>query len=224
MSNDLTRSFCNACGFETDHDVVWKESRQEDDVLFETQTVRCRGCRECAIVKSVFQLADDEQALFSLDKTYEPPRLWRRAPNWLPTLESIDVDLSELLTEVYSATNPAQVRLLAMGVRAALDHVMTQILGADLGGFDAKLDQMVAREHLTPTQRQNLATVIDAGSASQHRGYAPPQELLEEMLSVTENIIRDHYITGPMLATAKQMIPPRPPRPPRAPRATKPQP
>jgi hypothetical protein len=62
---------------------------------------------------------------------YEPPRLWRRAPDWLRSLHDDDPDLKELLDEVYSATNDKQVRLLSMGVRSALDYVMTKILGAD---------------------------------------------------------------------------------------------
>jgi hypothetical protein len=97
-----------------------------------------------------------------------------------------------------------------MGVRSALDHVLTKILGADVGGFSAKLDEMVKHNHITSRQRDNLETVIDAGSASTHRSFKPPQELLDEMLAVMESIIRDHYITGPMLMTAKTLIPPRP--------------
>jgi dihydroxyacetone kinase DhaKLM complex PTS-EIIA-like component DhaM len=99
-----------------------------------------------------------------------------------------------------------------MGVRSALDHVMDKILGADMGSFEANLHEMVKRGHITANQRDNLAIVIDAGSASTHRGFRPPRDLLDEMLAVMENIIRAHYITGPMLATAKTSIPPRPPR------------
>jgi Domain of unknown function (DUF4145) len=125
-------------------------------------------------------------------------------------LKENDPDLKGLLDEVYSATNDKQVRLLSMGVRSALDHVMTKILGADVGSFSAKLDEMVKQNHITSRQRDNLHIVIEAGSASTHRSFKPPQALLDEMLAVTESIIRDHYITGPMLMTAKKMIPPRP--------------
>jgi hypothetical protein len=141
---------------------------------------------------------------------YEPSRLWRRPPDWITYLLAHDPDLKGLLDEVYSATNDKQVRLLSMGVRAALDHVMTKILGADMGSFPAKLDEMVRRNHITSKQRENLAIVIDAGSASTHRGFRPPRQLLDEMLAVMESIIRDHYITGPMLMTAKTLIPPKP--------------
>ncbi len=79
-----------------------------------------------------------------------------------------------------------------------------------MGSFSAKLNEMVKRGHLTSTQKDNLETVIDAGSASAHRGFRPSQDLLDEMLAVMESVIRDHYITGPMLKTAKTLIPPRP--------------
>ena len=207
--------FCNLCGQETDHDVVWQDVRTKPSPsgeLFRTEVraVQCRGCSECAIIKKVWEgntLAE------VIEESYGPPRLWRRAPAWLASLQSLDLTLKELLDEVYSATNDMQVRLLSMGVRSAVDHVMDKILGADMGSFEAKLDEMVKRGHITTTQREHLEIVIDAGSASTHRGYRPPQQLLDEMLAVMESIIRNHYITGPMLATAKNQIPPRPPRP-----------
>jgi hypothetical protein len=136
--------------------------------------------------------------------------LWRRAPDWLKEIESTDPDLKGILDEVYSATNDKQVRLLSMGVRSALDYVMTKIIGKDIGSFERKLNEMVEQGHLTERQKVNLNVVIDAGSASTHRSFRPPRQLLEEMVTMMENIIRDHYITGPMLTTAKTLIPPRP--------------
>jgi hypothetical protein len=217
VTKNPKRSFCNKCGHDTDHDVVWEdswgdESPSQDLFKIEIQTLQCRGCRECAILKQVWEVSTIGSSEL-IEQTYEPPRLWRRAPNWLPSLASLDDDLNELLYEIYSATNPAQVRLLAMGVRSALDYVMAKMLEADVGSFNDKLDRMVEREYLTPQQRDNLEIVIDAGSASQHRGFKPSQDLLDEMLAVMESIIRAHYITGPMLETAKKMIPPRPSRP-----------
>jgi len=127
-------------------------------------------------------------------------------------LEQFDDDLKQLLDEIYLATNDQQLRLLSMGVRAALDHLMTKMLGGDLGSFEVKLAKMEQRGHLTRQQKQNLETVIDAGSASSHRAFKPPQQLLDEMLVVMETMVREHYFTGPMLATLKAHIPPRPPR------------
>jgi hypothetical protein len=213
MAQRIRRCFCNLCGHDTDHDVLWHENRtgespSEDLFELEHLGLRCRGCNECTILKRERELGTG--AAEDWVETYEPPRLWRRAPHWLSSLHALDYALKELLDEIYSATNLNQVRLLSMGVRSALDHVMDKILGVDMGSFSAKLTEMVKRGHLTSTQKDNLEIVIDAGSASAHRGFKPSQDLLDEMISVMESIIRDHYITGPMLQTAKTLIPPRP--------------
>jgi hypothetical protein len=175
----------------------------------------CRGCSETSIYeRTVFdeRIPDPDYERPVTHEVFKPPRTWRRPPSWLDELERIDPDLVYLLREVYSAANETQSRLLSMGVRAALDRVMTKILNGDAGAFAAKLSNMVDAGHITDTQRSNLDIVIDAGSAASHRGYRPPRELLEQMLEVMEGIIRDHYITGPMLRHAATLIPPRPPR------------
>ncbi|HET7883883.1 MAG TPA: DUF4145 domain-containing protein [Acetobacteraceae bacterium] len=107
------------------------------------------------------------------------------------------------------AANDRQLRLLAMGVRTALDYVMIQIVES-ARTFEQKLDQMVDTGHLSTRQKEMLKTVIDAGSAAAHRGFKPPRDLLEEMLSVMEGVIREHYITRPMLEALRTHIPPRP--------------
>ncbi|MHB8269077.1 DUF4145 domain-containing protein [Bradyrhizobium sp.] len=157
-------------------------------------------------------LPDEDGGMAVTATRFKPSRTWRRAPDWLDRIESVDPELFGILEEVYSAANNHQVRLLSGGVRTALDHLMIKILGGDFGTFEEKLDEMVLHGNLTKSQRDDLAVVVDAGSASSHRGFKPPKELLEGMLMVMEGLVRDHYITGPMLQTAKASIPPRPPR------------
>jgi hypothetical protein len=224
--SDIVRCFCNSCNRDTSHDVVWNHivgivegPYDPPDYHNVTEALRCRGCGECTIRHQKVDgphdfaepVGDDE----IIETIYKPARLWRRPPDWVKSLEDRDPDLKALLDEVYSATNDTQVRLLSMGVRTALDYVMVKIIG-DVGSFEQKLDKMVADEHLSKRQKENLSIVIDAGSASTHRGFKPSRDLLEEMVTVMEGIIRDHYITGPMLNTAKLQIPPRPPRPSRS--------
>jgi hypothetical protein len=214
--------FCNSCARDTDHAVVWADTFTVDlpdgsGTGTRYQALRCGGCKECTLKKEKLYFSGipdpDEPGEEVVETIYRPARLWRRAPDWVNEIEYRDADLKGLLDEVYSATNDKQVRLLSMGVRSALDHVMTKILGGDIGPFDKKLEAMVQDGHLTKKQKENLNIVIDAGSASTHRGFKPSKELLDEMITVMESIIRDHYITGPMLNTAKLLIPPRPPRP-----------
>jgi hypothetical protein len=143
--------------------------------------------------------------------TREPPRRWRRPPEWIEQLRDSASDVAALMDEVYLAANDSQPRLLSMGVRAVLDRMMIQIVG-DVGGFDQKLKRMRELGQLSDRHVDMLTTVIDAGSAAAHRGFNPPSELLQEMVTVIEVIIRDHFITGPMLDHLKRFVPPRPPR------------
>ena len=221
MPNEIIQSLCNACGHETDHEVVWqetfiiKETKGGPKLLTKSRAVCCRGCKELAIRQDTWTVestAERDPAGKPESTNFWPARLWRRPSIWLDGLEAIDVDLKGLLDEVYLACNDHQVRLLSMGVRSALDHVMTLILEGDVGSFEGKLDAMVDAGHLSQKQRNNLGVVIDAGSASSHRGFKPPHELVEEMVVVMENIVREHYFTGPMMETARALIPPRPPR------------
>lgn len=201
---------CNTCSINTEHNVLYSELlpvQDSDDLIIEKSifVLRCRGCKTATIREDLRGFDDQVQTV------YKPPRLWTRSPVWIQKLEELDDNIYNLLVEVYSAANDEQFRLLAMGVRAVLDHLMTRIVG-DIGSFERKLSDMVTKAHISSRQKEMLDIVIDAGSAAAHRGYKPPRDLLEQMVAVMETIVRDHYITGPMLETIKTTIPPRPPR------------
>ena len=219
MSHDQVGSWCNACHRETSHDVRLNEAESRDDdesssrvVTTEVAIIRCRGCGTWSIrhKRSVHDRGHaPEEGIASV--ILEPARTWRRRPDWLSQLEADEPSIAALMDEVYRAANDGQHRLLSMGVRAVLDLVMLQVVG-DIGSFEQKLGAMVQSGHLSPRQKDMLETVIDAGSAASHRGFKPARDLPEQMLVVMETIVRDHFVTNPMLQALKKQIPPRPPR------------
>jgi hypothetical protein len=167
--------WCNTCFRETQHDIraqdaLAAESGNAAATRRTTLVLRCRGCGSWSIRTDIA----GPDGTFS---EREPPRQWRRPPEWLPHLAAIDADLGSLLEEVYIAANSRQLRLLSMGVRAALDHTMVRMIG-DVGPFEKKLEEMQAKGYLSPRQHEMLAMVIDVGSATMHRGYRPPEDLL----------------------------------------------
>jgi hypothetical protein len=216
----VTRSPCNLCRHDTEHDVLDTHEHSNEgpngEVSSTTQfALRCRGCREFSVRTEHWYfdgapVEGNEPTLTEM--TFQPPRLWAWPPDWLDDLEGLDSDLFGLLREVYSAANDEQVRLLSMGTRTALDHLMNVMLDGDFGSFEGKLSEMVAKGHLTGKQKEDLETVIDAGSASSHRAFRPPRQLIQAMLVTVEGLVRNHFVTGPMLKTAKSLIPPRPKR------------
>lgn len=214
MAPTSTRCWCNQCLKPTDHDVLHVASYDEaDEENFDwktmSYTLRCRGCGDTCLRE---EITGDVIDADNPQVRYKPRRLWARPPSWVGKLWQVNPGLSDLLDEVYSATNEHQTRLLAMAIRTALDYAMNNIVG-DMGGFEEKLQEMVAQGHLSANDQKNLAIVVDAGSATSHRGYKTSDRAhLQEMLTVMENVIRNHYITGPALLAMRKTIPPRPPR------------
>lgn len=119
--------------------------------------------------------------------------------------------LREIMDEVYRALHYKLRRLAAMGARAALDHVLTDKVG-DVGGFEVKLDKMERDGHLTESQRHDLDTILAAGHAAAHRGWAPTDEQINTVLEITESLIESTYIHKKRAERLARDVPRRPPR------------
>lgn len=205
-----SKCHCNTCGRSTDHGALHSEAlpdheHEGEQVELTHHVLRCLGCR------SVTLKADIRNSAGDLITVYKPARVWAQRPRWLSNIKEQDDALYGLLKEVYSAANDEQECLFAMGIRTALDHLMTRMIG-DVGTFNAKLQKMVDDGHLAQNHKDMLETVIDAGSAAAHRAFRPPRPLAEQMLGVMEALVSSYYISSPMLLILKSKIPPRPPR------------
>src|SRR5438034_8788980 len=168
-----TTAFCNACGGETDHDLIHAHeeeiTREElkpglprnarailnaltttgdapdlpeaDKFIARFEILRCRGCRTVIGRRKEYSsyiekfgadiLKDewgDEIDLFYWVAQY-PPAMARRTPVWVSSIASshrkIPKPLANLMKEVYQALQNGSRRLVAMGIRSALDQVLT---------------------------------------------------------------------------------------------------
>ena len=204
---------CVQCSVDTVHAVL-HETRDSgvtpDDISWGTTSkfIQCQGCKQVSI-REEFTCSESDPGDPTI--TYHPPRVGRRKPDWIDKLEDRAPELIELLSEVYAAANYRHHRLLAMGIRSVMDQVMTRLVG-DIGGFEQKLDALVEQKIIAEGQRALFDTVIEGASAAAHRGYKPPWDLLENMLTLMEFIVNQTYISGPMLEAARTHIPPRPSR------------
>lgn len=208
---DTLKCSCVKCSVETDHAIlcVTTNSGEERDGTswgYKYQFIQCLGCKSASI-REEFWFSEWDQE--DIQITYYPPRIKRRRPDWLDHLDDRDAVLYNLLNEVYEAADYGHHRLMSMGIRSVMDHVMTYLV-KDIGGFEQKLDALVEQKIISEKQRELYDTVIEGGSAAAHRGYKPPWALLENMLELMEYLINHIYISGPMLEAAKVHIPPRP--------------
>jgi hypothetical protein len=77
-----------------------------------------------------------------------------------------------------------------MGVRTILDRLIVDAIG-DIGTFARKLDALKAKHSIDEQELQTISPVIDAGSASVHRGFVPHEKSLGDMLDITEHLLEE---------------------------------
>lgn len=118
------------------------------------------------------------------------------------------------MQEVYAALDADLNVLAAMGMRIVFDKA-SGILGVDPAlTFEEKLEALVDED-----DRARLETLVDAGSASAHRGWRPSTEDLDTMMDVLESFVHDAFV-APLrkkrldrrLADIRANVPPKPKR------------
>jgi len=80
-----------------------------------------------------------------------------------------------------------------MGARALIDLFITSQIG-DVGGFELKLEQLVAKGFLSEKNRDILQVALEAGHAAAHRGHKPSKEDCERVIDIVENLIQFHVL------------------------------
>ena len=119
----------------------------------------------------------------------------------------IELDVPDLLTEIYSALHANNRRLATMGARTLLDMVMTDKV-TDVGRFDQKLDAL-EKEFVTTKQREFLEAALDVGNAASHRGHCPTAKQLDQVMDIVESILQQIYVLPNAAAELKKSTPPR---------------
>ncbi|MFT0733833.1 DUF4145 domain-containing protein [Ralstonia wenshanensis] len=209
---------CNHCG-ETWHQVLHKAKQvydnESDPAFYEETTyymLQCGGCHSVKLRADWYAPGNGGQDVTS----FYPPRQVRKEPAWMVKwwLQTALVSNPALMIckEVYKALQNEQPHLAAMGVRAVLEQTMIEKIGGDRRSFDANLDELLDKGYISALMRQQLAVVLDAGSAAIHRGHTPTKEDLLTLVDIMEHVIQSLYIHEEDVKRVAARTPPRPPR------------
>jgi hypothetical protein len=155
---------------------------------------------------------------FEQHETYTPPRAPRPLPAWTEDVRFADDDIAfvpPLVREIYGALQHGYLRLAACGVRALIEQIAVQQNAGDQGSFAKNIGELRDRGGLSADQYKRVMTVIDAGSATIHRGHVPTQEDVVTMLAITEHIVAGTYLHPPAVEALASRTPARAPRPPK---------
>lgn len=204
MNNEVKTktTYCNACKRHTEHTIVYTltySEGDEEDIGYGQRIwigwnywyhlLQCNGCKSVSLLGGRFFSEWDRQ-FDSPEEFRFPPEKRLHEPDWF---ERLPQDIVKVLKEVYIAIQNNCLMLASTGIRTVLDMVFVEKVG-DQGGFEQKIDQMIARGYLAQHSRANILAVIDTGSASAHRGFNPDMELLTRAIRITEGLLESVYI------------------------------
>jgi len=207
----IIKAPCNDCSRETDHVVLksHKTSGSDHDGsgwMTTFDMIECCGCHFISL-KRTFDFTEHDDLVVE----YFPPPISRRKPNWIGDLAfnvPVDLEIYELIEEVYSALHANNRRLVTMGARALLDMAITDKV-KDVGGFGQKQDALEKEGFASKKQREVLEAALDAGNAATHRGHCPTTKQLEQVMDIVESVLQQIYVLPQAAADLKKSTPPR---------------
>ncbi|HEV2599967.1 DUF4145 domain-containing protein [Sphingopyxis sp.] len=202
---------CSSCGGSRNCDVLGHfEQRGGDDFLSwitDWYLLRCRGC-EHTFVQTVGTNSEDYHDYYDEEGEhvthhtetigYWPALSKRQQPDWLGLISVKGADESILmsaLAELYTALNNDLFMLAGIGIRTSFDAA-SELLGIDPEiTFREKLNALVDGGHIGKLDLARLEALVDAGSASAHRGWKPNAEDLDTMMELLEHFLHEAFVT-----------------------------
>ncbi len=204
---DIEKAPCNTCGHHTSHTIIATRTIEESPndypgaSGFWTNIYTMLECCGCQVVSLRYDRKDEEE---NQTKTfYYPPRVARHLPSWG---HRIPTHLFGLVTEIYVALAAQSVRLAMMGARSLIDMMVVEKIG-DMGPFRAKLQALQDRGFIGQSQREQLESAFDAGSAAVHRGYIPSVRVVNQVMDIVEHLLQSVYVLSDAAREVKRETP-----------------
>ncbi len=220
----VTTSYCRSCGGMKNHGIIASAAKTSDadsPVLFRTtfDLLKCLGCDAISVRRDEYcddpaivyptegcgEYVDDSNGRHDFD--YWPSVEKRPLPEWLWELK--DSTLRETLLETYKAFNEGLPILAAAGSRIVFDLLANLLLKRDAGSFAQKLDAMHQEGHISLLQKETLSSVVDAGSAAQHRAHKVAHHDLILILAILESLIHQTILADAKAADLRKRTPQR---------------
>lgn len=222
MANKKVRAHCNRCLGPRQHDVLHEEVRRDkeltdsaiDIVGAETfRMLKCCGCRNISLQETSWSVEDcDANGKPHQYVTSYPPEISRAEPSWTIDLawfgSNSDEYIAKLLREIYSAMHNDSRRLVVMGIRALLEHIMVSAVG-DKESFKNNLDAYQHAGFLSPKQREIIEPILEAGHATIHRGYDPSADDVRTVMDIAEGLIETTVVHPKKASALKKRVPKR---------------
>lgn len=171
----------------------------EDDYYI----LECRGC-EAVFFQHAFFFSEYEDRRVQ----HWPPEQNRAEPQWLSITNFRRASpVYRRMKDVYGALNAGLSVPAAGAMRTAFDVAATH-LGVDPNlPFVGKLNDLVTRGELGSKDRETLNVLVEAGSASLHRGWEPDSDALQTLAHILESFVERQFIVSTGATKLSQSVP-----------------
>lgn len=207
---DTTKAQCSTCFGERNHAVLLVVdvpiATVDEEGVERNEVLQCAGCDTVVLRQTTSTSRPGDDHAIKVRQAYYPPTTSRRVPIWLDDLD--DATSTELLEQVYAATQNDLNRLAAMGIRALVEHVLIKEVG-DNGTFGANLRAFHEAGHISAAAKEVFEVVLEAGHATMHRAYDPSDRDINTLLDTVETMLEQVYIHPIRAEEMKGRIPPR---------------
>lgn len=219
-----TRALCGNCGGDRNCHIHGRKVEKLSNPVIswrkEWLLLQCKGCDNIFVKtsesdsESYYVNYDDETGELQ-EVPIETIKHWpaisaRKTPDWFKGDRlhgrKDTKPLSASLIELYGALNADLNMLAGIGIRTTFD-VASELLGVDPGlRFNKKLEDLVLKGHIGKADQTTISTLIDAGSASAHRGWKPTNQDLETLMDVLEHFIETAFVAPAKKAQREQKM------------------
>lgn len=236
-SLDIVKAHCPRCDGERNCSVhgaldepwEWSEGPNSNSGQVDHRLLKCLGCETVFYWRSSWDDHDWEGRIGEDGKeeiyhpvtitTYPTPEKGDTRPDWMWNLSSVDPQLSAILKQTYDAVETEGFILAAVGLRTALDRT-TEFLKIEPNlPLEKKIEALQANGFIGETEANVLATVVDAGSAAAHRGWAPDAAEFHVLCAALVQFIERTVVNGTSALEIAARIPARQSRLKKAPKA-----
>ncbi|WP_171136800.1 DUF4145 domain-containing protein [Ruegeria sp. HKCCC1038] len=200
---------CGNCGGDRNCEIkgfhIEKGSELGGDYMWQTEwyLLTCCGCNY-VFAQSISSNSEDYYDTYDYDGDHVteyietvdtwPARSKRDIPDWFKH-KSVETDLENTrsldasLNELYGALDADLLVLASIGIRTSFD-IAAELLGVDPAkSFNEKLKELVSNGHILEASKENVEILVDAGSASAHRGWKPSSRELGALMGALEDFI-----------------------------------
>jgi Domain of unknown function (DUF4145) len=133
---------------------------------------------------------------------YFPPAVVRDPPKWRFRLQ---VDMREVMEEIYRSIDSDNVRLPMMGARTLLDMVILEKIG-DVGTFKEKLLELEKEGLVSPRNREALYAALEVGNAAARRGHAATKSEVQDVMDIVETMLQAIYVFPSSRRASKRIL------------------